>query len=67
MGFVAVAADAAAAEAVFVDFVDDVAGAVGVGEAGCVNGAAEAVGGGISWWRLGERREGERRRRKGLL
>lgn len=63
MGFVAVAAGAAAAEVVFVDFVDDVAGAVGVGEAGCVDGAAEAVGGGISWWRLGEGREGEGRKK----
>lgn len=43
VGFVAVAADATAAEAVSVDFVDDVAGAVGVGEPGCVDGTAEAV------------------------
>lgn len=43
VGFVAVAADAAAAEIVFVDFVDDVARAVGVGEAGCVDGTTEAV------------------------
>ena len=46
VGFVAVAADAAAAEAVAVDFVDDVEGAVGIGEAGCVDGAALAWGGG---------------------
>ena len=42
MGVVAVAADAAAAEAVAVDFVDDVEGAVRVCEAGCVDCAALA-------------------------
>lgn len=43
MGAVCVAAGTAAAEAVAVDFVDDVQGAVRVGEAGGVDGAAEAV------------------------
>ena len=44
VGSVAVAAGAAAAEAVAVDFVNDVEGAGGVDEAGGVDGAALAVG-----------------------
>ena len=47
MGFVAVAADAAAAEAIAVDFIDDVEGAIGVCEAGCVDSAALAGVGGL--------------------
>ena len=42
MGFVAIAANTAAAEAIAVDFVDDVEGAVRVCEAGCVDSTALA-------------------------
>ena len=65
MGAVCVAAGAAAAEAVAVDFVDDVQGAVRVGEAGGVDGAAEAVREWRGKWRLlgvGEGRARERDR-----
>ena len=63
MRFVPVAANAATAEAVFVDFVDDITGTIGVGKARCVNGTAEAVWGEISYWKLGTGRGGEGRKR----
>lgn len=50
VGPVAVAAGAAAAEAVAVDFVDDIEGAVPVCEAGWVDGAALAVYGWEVQW-----------------